>query len=50
MKSAGVMMTGQVNPAFVTIAEVFGNVTGFAMCLQFQVSKTSMPWTAAVAM
>ena len=37
--SPGVMMTGHAYPSPPIIIAVFGNVTGFAMCLQFQVSR-----------
>ena len=36
-------MTGHEYPSRPMIMAVFGNVAGFAMCLQFHVSRTSIP-------
>lgn len=42
-KSIGVMITGHSYPALEIVETVFGNATGFAICLQFHVKTASIP-------
>jgi hypothetical protein len=48
--SSGVQMIGGVRPAERQIASIVPRIVAFAMCLQFQVTRYSIWWAAAMPM
>ena len=49
INSCGVQMTGGLKPSRSQMSRNFSTIAALAMCRQFQVSRKSIPYTAAVA-
>ena len=50
ISSSGVQITGGDSPAERHVRSIGPRVAALAMCVQFQVRRKSIPWTAATAM